>query len=171
MSHLRLPAIVARMRDWLPRHWLGYGGALLWLLALAAGVLAWQFGSLKPPTGSGEANLAELRAAEIGTLLNQFLPVAAREQQIAALLQAADDAGLEVGGGRYEQQPTSDGNLERIRISLPISGESLALLHWVDALSDTFASATIERVSLTRADAEAPLAGEVQLDLYLGAAP
>jgi hypothetical protein len=127
-----------------------------------------QNAEMRPVTD--EAVAYQRQAAAIAEVLARVPPVAERERLLAEVLAAAQRAGLQINGGRYDEARTS-GALQRIEATLPATAHADAVLRWLDELGESVPTAVVTRVTLTRGAPGEPLVGDIKLDLYLRSVP
>ena len=161
-------------RSWLPDlHPVGWAGVLLWCVAVliaAAAVVSRvdrRHAAQRPADSEGIAY--QQRATAIAGLLARVPPQTERERLLAEALAAAQGAGLQINGGRYDEA-RSPGLLQRIESTLPVTGDAVAVLRWLDALGERAPTATVSRVTLTRGAPEEPFVGDIKLDLHVRSA-
>jgi|GEM_PF-2090453 len=156
-------------------HRLGWLGVALCLMAglMVAGLVASHLEARRLATVAPDDPTAAYaaREREIATLLAHFPAADSRERQVADLLDAATASRLEVVGGRYRQTPLEGRVLSRIEMTLPVAGDRLAVLRWVDALAAQLPALSLSRISLNRAAVSEPFSGDVRLDLFLRDVP
>jgi hypothetical protein len=110
------------------------------------------------------------QATAIAVLLARVPLRMERERLLAETLAAGQAAGLRIEGGRYDETP-SQGVLQRLEVTLPVTTDSIAALRWLEDLGERVPTAVPSRISLNRGAAGEPLVGEIRLDVYLRGTP
>lgn len=158
-------SLPARLR---PLGWPGLAG----LLALpVAGLLAWQGQRWDAQASALQAEVRQLRTsagpgrAEVTPQSVQQwqagLPAAAeRQQRLADLLELA--IRLDLSGARTEHRLSSSDGLERLRVTMPLSGSYAQLRRYIAAALEHDPALSLDSIKLRRSS---PLTGDVDAEL------
>lgn len=166
MKRLTLPPLPARLQ---PLGWPGLAGVLA--LLMAAG-LAWlgqrwdaQAAALQAEVRQLRARAAPARAEAAAPLSVQQwqagLPGAAeRQQRLADLLELA--LRLDLNGARTEHRLSQSEGLERLRVTMPVSGSYAQLRRFIAAALEHDPALSLDAIKLRRSS---PLTADLDAEL------
>lgn len=152
-------------------HQVGWLGMAAWSLSVLLGLGLMQrtieLREHAAPAADDPTSWYLEQAGRIELMVAELPDARGREGLVSQVLDAAADSGLEVTGGRYREEHLDAGRLRRLDTTLPVTGDSLAVLRWVDRVITELPAASFVSVSLRRSDTQDVFVGDIRLDLFM----
>ncbi|PZR24937.1 MAG: hypothetical protein DI538_27765, partial [Azospira oryzae] len=163
---MRMPRLPAPLQ---PLGWPGVAGAVALLLAA---LLAWQGQRWDAQAAALEVEVRQLRAraaparaaAAVPLSVQQWQatlpPASERQQRLADLLELA--IRLDLNGARTEHRLSQGEGLERLRVTMPVSGSYAQLRHFISTALAHDPALSLDAIKLRRSS---PLTADLDAEL------